>query len=66
MLAPLYARLEAGASTAHEADFVAAYAADLRSALAHCHEFRLSGDEAQLESDGRRPRASNARRSLPQ
>ena len=50
MLAPLYARLEAGASTAHEADFVAAYAADLRSALAHCHEFRLSGDEAQLQA----------------
>ena len=39
VLLPLYRLLDGGASTANEAAFVGAHAAELHAALAHCREF---------------------------
>ena len=49
VLLPLYRVLEAGAVTANEQGFVAAYGAELQAALAHCREFSRTGQEAVLQ-----------------
>ena len=49
VLLPLYRTLEAGAVTANEQGFVAAYGAELQAALAHCREFSRTGQEAMLQ-----------------
>ena len=49
VLLPLYRVLEAGAVTANEQGFVAAYGAELQAALAHCREFSRTGQEAMLQ-----------------
>ena len=49
VLLPLYRMLEAGAVTANEQGFVAAYGAELQAALAHCREFSRTGQEAMLQ-----------------
>ena len=49
VLLPLYRLLDGGASTANEAAFVGAHAAELHAALAHCREFKVTGAEPELQ-----------------
>ena len=49
VLLPLYRMLDHGANTANERAFVAAFGAELQTALAHCREFSRAGRESELQ-----------------